>query len=77
MTYAVRLLMVCFSAPSQKYIIPARRRSSIPAGQTFKLGAPHLIKGGSRRWISFCVNRRAVIVLRILNREKEQHEKAH
>jgi hypothetical protein len=38
--------MVWFSAPSQKYIIPARRRSSIPAGQTFKLGAPHLIKGG-------------------------------
>jgi hypothetical protein len=45
MTYVVRLLMVCFSAPSQKYIIPARRRSSIPAGQTFKLGAPHLRKG--------------------------------
>jgi hypothetical protein len=29
-----------------KYIIPARWRSSIPAGQTFKLDAPHLIKGG-------------------------------
>ncbi|MCX9086693.1 MAG: hypothetical protein OIN90_03930 [Candidatus Methanoperedens sp.] len=43
--YAVRLLMVCFSAPPQKYIIPTRKWSSIPAGQTFKLGAPHLIKG--------------------------------
>jgi len=48
LTYAVRLLMVCYSAPSQKYIIPARRRSNIPAGQTFKLDAPHLIKGGQQ-----------------------------
>ena len=53
--------------------MPPRRNILFPqavkAGQTFKLGAPHLIKGGRR--ISFCVKASVVVVLRILFRERD------